>query len=228
MRHITPVSLCAAAVALVVSVGGGAAARSQAGAIPNARGVFSGCYDATGTLRLVAGSTGCRADETRVTWNQRGPRGLPGPQGAAGSPGPQGPAGPAGPSGPTGPQGPPGDAGVAGPRGAEGPEGPDGPEGPAGPPGPSGSQLVTGAPVTSLANAPRNTIVTATASCPAGKTALGGGAYVTTTATQKERAQLLGSYPTAVDTWTGVGVVAISALGGRNTMTVTAYVLCSL
>jgi hypothetical protein len=79
-----------------------------------------------------------------------------------------------------------------------------------------------------VANAARSTIVTATAVCPSGKVALGGGANVTTTATQKERAQLVGSYPSATDTWTGVGVVAIAALGTTNTMTVTAWVLCSL
>jgi hypothetical protein len=68
----------------------------------------------------------------------------------------------------------------------------------------------------------------ATATCPAGAVVLGGGAHVTTTAAQKERAQLVGSYPSAADTWTAVGVVTIAALGGGQTMTVTAYALCSL
>jgi hypothetical protein len=88
--------------------------------------------------------------------------------------------------------------------------------------------LVTGVPVTSAANAPRNTTVTATASCAAGKVALGGGGQVTTTAAQKERAVLTASYPSGVGTWTAVGVVGIAALGAGQTMTVTAYVLCSL
>jgi hypothetical protein len=57
---------------------------------------------------------------------------------------------------------------------------------------------------------------------------LGGGANLTTTATQKERALLVGSYPSSAGTWTASGVVAISSLGGGRTMTVTAYVLCSL
>jgi hypothetical protein len=82
--------------------------------------------------------------------------------------------------------------------------------------------------VTSAANAARNTTVTATASCAVGEVALGGGALVTTTAAQKERAQLVSSYPSATGTWTAVGVVAIAALGGGQTMTVTAYALCSL
>jgi hypothetical protein len=51
---------------------------------------------------------------------------------------------------------------------------------------------------------------------------------VTTTAAQKERAQLVASYPTAADTWTAIGVVTIASLGGGKTMTVTAYALCSL
>lgn len=97
-----------------------------------------------------------------------------------------------------------------------------------GPPGPSGSQLVVGTPVTSAANAARNTTVTATATCPSGSVLLGGGASVTTTAAQKERAQLVASYPSSTTTWSAVGVVAISALGGGQTMTVTAYALCSL
>ena len=97
-----------------------------------------------------------------------------------------------------------------------------------GPAGPSGSQLVTGTPVTSAANAVRNTLTTATATCPAGKVVLGGGAQITTTSASKERAQLVTSYPSAANTWTAIGVVAIGNLGAGQTMTVTAYALCSL
>lgn len=207
--------------ALVVSVvfeTAGAAAPPKGPSIPNAAGVYSGCYSlATGTLRLVPANRGCRrGGERRVTWNRRGRRGPVGLQGVQGVAGPAGERGPAGETGSTGPQGP---------RGATGPAGPQGPQGD---PGPSGSQLVPGAPVTSAANAARNTLVTATATCPAGKVLLGGGGLVTTTATQKERALLVASYPSAVDTWTAIGVVAISNLGGGKTMTVTAYAICSL
>lgn len=87
---------------------------------------------------------------------------------------------------------------------------------------------MTGAPVTSAANAARNTTVTATASCPAGKVLLGGGGLVTTTAAQKERVHLTASYPTSTTTWAAVGVVGIGALGSGQTMTVTAYGFCTL
>ncbi len=102
------------------------------------------------------------------------------------------------------------------------------PAGPAGPAGPSGSQLVTGTPTVVNGSAARNTFVTATATCPAEKVLLGGGARVTTTQPQTERAQLVQSYPSAVNTWTAVGVVAIGNITAANTMTVTAYALCSL
>jgi hypothetical protein len=71
-------------------------------------------------------------------------------------------------------------------------------------------------------------VVTGTATCPSGEVLLGGGANVTTTAAQKERAQLVASYPSSATTWTAVGVVSISSLGAARRMTVTAYALCSL
>ena len=117
---------------------------------------------------------------------------------------------------------PKGDTGDPGAPGATGPMGPQGP------PGPSGSQLVTGTPVTSAPATPRQTLTTATATCPGGTVLLGGGARITTTALQRDRAELVSSYPSATDTWTAIGVVAIAALPAGQTMTVTAYALCSL
>jgi hypothetical protein len=174
-----------------------------------------------------------------------GPQGQPGVQGPTGPAGAQGPAGPAGPQGAPGPQGgdgPTGPQGVQGPQGDPGPQGPQGPQGPAGavgatgpqgvqgiqgPPGPTASQRVS-ASTTSAANAPRNTVVTASVNCPAGTVLLGGGAEVTTTAAQKERAQLATSYPSGAATWTATGVVAMNALGSGRTMTVTAYAVCTV
>ncbi len=237
MTRFAQLLVCAAATALllVTSVAGGAPAAKPRPGIPSRSGVFTACYDlGTGVPRFIAGWKRCQRDEGRVAWNQTGPVGPVGPAGAQGPQGQQGPAGATGERGSTGPAGPAGPAGPVGPQGAQGPQGEQGPAGdqgdpgPQGPAGPAGSQLVTGTPVTSAANAPRNTVVTATAACAAGKVALGGGGLVTTTATQKERAQLVGSYPSAADTWTATGVVAIGALGAGRTMTVTAYVLCSL
>jgi hypothetical protein len=36
------------------------------------------------------------------------------------------------------------------------------------------------------------------------------------------------SYPSSTTTWTAIGVVAIGNMTGANTMTVTAFALCSL
>ena len=183
----------------------------------------------------ATGATGPQGQQGAA--GPQGPTGSKGDTGAQGPPGATGPAGPAGLAGPIGPLGPIGPAGPAGPIGPSGPIGPAGPAGPAGPigsigpagpAGPSGSQLVTGTPVTSAANAARNTLVTATATCPAGKVLLGGGAVITTTVAQKERALLVSSYPSSTTVWTAIGVVGIAALGAGNTMTVTAYALCSL
>jgi hypothetical protein len=55
----------------------------------------------TGVLHLKTRGP-CKRGQTRVTWNQQGPQGVPGPQGAAGAPGPQGLQGPAGAQGPAG------------------------------------------------------------------------------------------------------------------------------
>jgi Collagen triple helix repeat (20 copies) len=231
-------------LALLTGAASGAPDRDSRSRIPNQRGVFSGCYkDRTGELRLVPAARGCRADETRTRWNQKGlpgPIGRVGPRGAVGVPGPQGAAGPqgvqgergatgatgtTGATGVTGAMGPPGPSGPAGAAGAIGPQGPPGAQGPA---GPTGSQLVAGTPVTSPANAARNSLLTATASCPAGTVVLGGGGVVTTTSAQKERVHLTASYPTSTTTWSATGVVGIAALGAGQTMTVTAFVLCSL
>jgi hypothetical protein len=68
-------------------------------AIPSPDGVIYGCYsNAKGIFRIAEPGT-CTAQETQISWNQKGP------QGPIGSTGPQGPQGPPGPQGAQGPAG---------------------------------------------------------------------------------------------------------------------------
>lgn len=119
-------------------------------AIPSASGTINGCYQkSSGVLRVIDPDTGktCTPSEIPISWNQRGPQGVPGPAGPTGEAGPAGPEGPQGPEGPkgeTGPAGPAGPEGPAGPAGPAGPEGPAGATGPAGPAGPAGAKGDTG------------------------------------------------------------------------------------
>jgi hypothetical protein len=81
--------------------------------------------------------------------------------------------------------------------------------------------------VSSAANAPAGTIVTASVSCPAGTVVLGGGARVTVSAaTQNQRVVLRASYPSSTTAWTAEAIV-ITTLTGGNTGRITPYVLCS-
>jgi len=88
---------------------------------------------------------------------------------------------------------------------------------------------VDGAPVTSPAGANRGDQFTATATCPAGKMVLGGGAQVTVSiANESYRGGLVSSYPSSASIWTAVGMVLNSDLAAGTTLTVQAYALCSL
>jgi hypothetical protein len=87
---------------------------------------------------------------------------------------------------------------------------------------------VTGTPVTSAAAAVAGTLVTATATCAAGKVALGGGGRITVSAgTPEFSVAMRSSYPSAANTWTVVAVVTVT-LPVLMSTTVTPYVLCSL
>jgi Collagen triple helix repeat (20 copies) len=101
----------------------------------------------------------------------QGPKGDPGAQGPKGDPGAQGPKGDPGAQGPKGDKGDPGAQGPKGDQGIQGIQGLKGDKGDTGTPGIGGHQTVYG-PWTAIG---ANGIVTASATCPAGKKALAGG-----------------------------------------------------
>jgi Collagen triple helix repeat (20 copies) len=158
-----------------------------------------------------------------------GPAGPAGLQGATGAQGAQGVPGPQGLTGPQGPAGPRGAPGVTGKQGAAGPAGAAGARGPVGATGASGtiasSTAVSGAAVLSGVDAPVGTAVTATATCPAGEVALGGGAQVTAPGTSAKDVALRSSFPTSANGWRATGSV-IAPLGPTDQMSVHPYVLC--
>jgi hypothetical protein len=87
---------------------------------------------------------------------------------------------------------------------------------------------VTGTPVTSANAVGAGTLVAATATCAAGKVALGGGGRIAVSSGLAESSvSMRSSYPSATNTWTAVAVVSV-ALPLLTSTTVTAYVLCSL
>jgi hypothetical protein len=78
-------------------------------------------------------------------------------------------------------------------------------------------------------NAPTaGTQISSTATCPAGKTLLGGGGRVTTagSGTPANAAILSETYPSASNTWKAVGTVG-TTLSGSQKIGVEAYVVCS-
>ena len=114
---------------------------------------------------------------------KRGPKGKPGRTGAIGPQGPQGPQGSQGATGPQGPQGQRGPAGPAGPRGESGADGVSGYE--------VIGQTVVWSPGFDAKTMP----------CPDGKVAIGGGLKADGGGpAPAEKVQLVGSYPTGLDT----------------------------
>jgi Collagen triple helix repeat (20 copies) len=75
--------------------------------------VLRACVGKNGAVRLLP-SGGCRAGESGVSWNERGPAGARGPGGLTGDSGADGPAGA---------DGAPGSPGAAGQTGAKGARG---------------------------------------------------------------------------------------------------------
>ncbi|WP_335402484.1 hypothetical protein [Bacillus sp. JJ1533] len=92
---------------------------------------------------MVSDTGDCGKKETKISWNQIGPKGDKGDTGAIG---PQGPKGDKGEIGATGTQGPKGDKGDTGATGNQGLKGDTGPMGPQGPKGDTGLQGLQGPP----------------------------------------------------------------------------------
>jgi hypothetical protein len=143
-------------------------------AIPGTDGVVNGCYAVTeglllgpskGELRVVESGESCRSYETALSWNQEGPKGDPGPPGPKGDPCLSSDPACVGPQGEPGAPGEPGDPGDPGLPG---------------PPGVSGYEVVT-------TRAPSNgsASMAASALCPEGKVAIGGGATAQTDGTSR-------------------------------------------
>lgn len=155
-----------------------------------------------------------------------GPQGPTGLQGSTGAQGVQGASGAQGQTGPSGPAGPKGATGLTG---LQGPAGPAGATGARGPSGASGtvvaSTTTSGTSVLSSVDPPVGSAVTATATCPQGEFALGGGAQVTAPGVSSKSVVLRSSYPTSKNGWRAVGSV-IAPLGTGEQMTVRPYVLC--
>lgn len=160
------------------------------GKAPQARGVFNvalttasnGVIGAVGPAGPPGAPGPAGPQGAQGLTGPAGPAGGIGPAGPAGAIGPVGPSGSAGAAGPVGPAGPVGAAGPAGAPGSAGPMGPMGPVGPIGPAGPQGPAGVSGYEVVSEVSPIAGSIsvagfagYTATASCPAGKHAIGGG-----------------------------------------------------
>jgi hypothetical protein len=111
--------------------------------------------------------------------------------------------------------------------GPQGPAGPEGPQGAQGPPGPSDSQVTAPVSATTPISAPLGTVASATATCPAGTSILGGGITVTTSVpNQLGRAVPRKNYPSAPNAWTGSLVITSGLVG--STATITVYAVCTV
>jgi hypothetical protein len=156
----------------------------------------------------------------------QGPAGPPGPIGPQGPPGPIGPQGPPGSAGgPAGPQGPSGADGAQGLPGADGAQGLPGADGINGTNGTNGTNGARGPPgpntinttniynnVTTNPNVFTNDLVTVTALCDAGDTALSGSFEVSGTAVIKSFKPLI--------THNGWTATALGQTSGQGSVTV--------
>lgn len=217
----------------------------QVCAITNAAAGAVLCQKPNGLVILRNASQGCKPKETEI-----GVLGEPGPGGPIGPTGPIGPAGPPGPQGPPGAMGAQGVQGVPGTPGSTGPPGPTGEVGDVGPIGPTGATGTTGTPgatgATGAGSTVRVTVETATAvsgvrpdagtllaataSCPPGQQATGGGVSASpSNSADDSRLHTLetGPVPNAIPPaqWFGrIGV--IQGFSPGSVLTLTVFVLC--
>lgn len=165
---------------------------------------------------------------------------TPGPKGEKGDAGEMGPQGPTGIQGIQGQVGPHGLQGLKGDAGLTGLQGPVGPKGDMGASGTIATQIIEGSPVSITSN-PYATIegnLVATATCPSGKSVLGGGAKYSmangsdnsnpfSNAIYNDSAHLTQSFPSSTDSWQ-VNVEYYKTPGATVDIHLTAYAICSL
>jgi hypothetical protein len=186
---------------------------SAAGAVTPTSSTINGCINkSTRVLRVLAvGSTTCRSTENKLSWSRYG---TPGPTGATGAIGTKGDKGDTGEQGLQGPKGDTGEQGLQGPKGDTGDTGAKGDAGTTGDTGSQGPAGVFGS-ITTRDGTAVTTGATATASCQAGETAIGGGW------TQTDNKAVKVSMATSSTTWT---VTLAANLGAGKSLT--AQVIC--
>ncbi|KKT36692.1 MAG: hypothetical protein UW27_C0005G0010 [Parcubacteria group bacterium GW2011_GWA1_44_13] len=143
--------------------------------------------------------------------------------------------GPQGPQGIPGIQGEQGVQGNVGTTGSQGADGAVGPKGDVGPQGTISTQIIVGVPFTVRLSSNGNAFATAT--CPAGKSVLGGGVkYLVANASDNSNAfsntiyngvQLTQSFPSSIDTWQ-TNVIFFNASGAGADLILTAYAICAV
>ena len=163
-------------------------------------------------------SGSCGGKERGILINQTGPQGPPGTPG--------GPQGPQGIQGPIGPQGIQGIQGIQGSPGSPGGQGIQGIQGIQGPPGPAG---VSGFTSTSATANLAETDLSATENvdCPVGKTVIGGGFSIGTTAGgDSNKVFGTSSFRLDGDTWQ-VHAEVVAGQAMTDAWALTAYATCA-
>src|SRR5690348_5482240 len=196
--RVTRVRVAIVAAFIVAAV----AASVAWAASPGDGGVILGCYDSGGNVKVVA-ALPCPKGYTALQWNVQGVKGDQGIQGIQGEKGDKGDKG---------------DQGIQGLKGDQGIQGVQGPKGDKGDPGAglSGYEIVTAQTSTGLFST--NAV---DATCPSGKTVIGGGGR-TGLAEDGATGNILMSHPQD----NGWHVRAYNS-GPFTTMYITAYAICA-